>query len=124
AILYKSITGKNDFDSLAILQRDYILGRNQWGLSFIYNIGSQYPVKLHNQVAYFTGGYLPGGLSAGPAPALLLKNYNFKRTNFKYDYFNTDSVKYYDDWSDFVTNEPTIVGNATAIFVYGYYSNI
>ncbi len=124
AILYKDLTKKNDFDSLAILQRDYILGRNPWGLSFIYNIGSQFPVRLHNQVAYFTGGYLPGGLSAGPAPASLLKNYNIKRTNSKYDYFNTDSSMYYDDWGDFITNEPTIVGNATAIFVFGYYFNL
>ena len=29
---------------------------------------------------------------------------------------------FYDDWNDYITNEPTIVGNATALFVYGYYS--
>jgi len=123
AILYKKITGKKNFDSLAVLQRDYVLGRNPWGLSFIHNIGSQYPVQLHNQVAYFKNGYLPGGLAAGPAPADLLKNYNIPRTHLKYDYFNTDSVKYYDDWADYITNEPTIVGNATALFVFGFYSN-
>jgi hypothetical protein len=123
AILYKHLTGKNDFDSLAVYQRDYVLGRNPWGISFIYNIGSVFPKNFHSQIAYFKGGYLPGALSAGPAPLDLLENYNIERTNFTYDYFNTDSIKYYDDRMDYITNEPTIVGNATALFVYGYYSN-
>ena len=37
AILYKDLTGVSVFDSLAVSQRDYILGKNNWGLSFIYN---------------------------------------------------------------------------------------
>jgi endoglucanase len=118
-ILYSSLTGENTFDSLATYQKDYILGRNPWGISFIYSIGSTFPVHLHSQVAYFNNGYLPGALTAGPAPESLLKAYKIDRTNFKYDEFNTKSVKYYDDRMDFITNEPTIVGNATAIFVFG-----
>jgi hypothetical protein len=123
AILYKGLTHSNEFDSLAVFQRDYILGRNPWGLSFIYNIGKESVRNLHSQVAYFHNGYLPGGLSAGPAPMSVLKDFKIDRTNSKYDFFNTDSVKYYDDRNDYITNEPTISGNATAVFVYGYYSN-
>ncbi|MHB1687773.1 MAG: glycoside hydrolase family 9 protein [Ignavibacteriaceae bacterium] len=123
AILYKNITGNSDYDSLATFQRDYVLGRNPWGLSFIYDIGSVYPVHLHSQVGYFHGGYLPGALSAGPAPEAILKNYKIVRQDNKYDFFNTDDIKYYDDYSDYITNEPTITGNATALFVYGYYSH-
>ena len=119
-ILYKTLTGKKDFDSLATYQRDYILGRNPWGISFIYNIGSTFPKHLHSQIAYFHDGYLPGALSAGPSPESVLKNYDIKRENFQYDIFNSDDVKYYDDRWDYVTNEPTIVGNATALFVFGY----
>ncbi len=122
-ILYKSLTGKTDFDSLAAYQRDYVLGRNPWGISFIYNIGKVFPRHLHSQVAYFHNGYLPGALSAGPAPESILKNYAIKRTNFQYDIFNSDDVKYYDDRMDYITNEPTIVGNATALFVFGYLRN-
>lgn len=122
-ILYKSLTGKTDFDSLATYQRDYVLGRNPWGISFIYNIGKVFPRHLHSQVAYFHNGYLPGALSAGPAPESILKEYDIKRTNFQYDFFNSDDVKYYDDRMDYITNEPTIVGNATALFVFGYLRN-
>ncbi len=123
AILYKNITGSSKFDSLATDQRDYVLGRNPWGLSFIYNLGTDFPKHFHSQVAYFHGGYLPGALSAGPAPESILKQYQIKRENHIYDLFNSEAIKYFDDWSDYVTNEPTITGNATALFVYGYYSS-
>ena len=122
-ILYKDITGLNHFDSLAVDQRDYVLGRNPWGISFIYNIGSVFTNHFHSQVAFFNGGYLPGALSAGPAPENILKKYNIINTNRKYDLFNTDLIKYYDDLSNYITNEPTISSNATALFVYGYYSD-
>ncbi len=122
-ILYKNLTGSSRFDSLAIDQRDFVLGRNPWGLSFIYNIGTQFPHHLHSQVAYFHGGYLPGALAAGPAPESLLKKYKIKIKNFHSNFFNTGTSKYYDDRFDYITNEPTIVSNATALFVYGFYSN-
>lgn len=122
-ILYKKISGSKEFDSLNIFQRDLVLGKNPWGLSFIYNIGTQFPKNLHSQTAFFNGGYLPGALTAGPAPLSILKNYNINRKNFEFDEFNSDSLKYYDDVMDYITNEPTIIGNATALFVFGCLSN-
>jgi hypothetical protein len=122
AILYKNLTGVSIYDSLAILHRDYVLGRNPWGLSFIYNIGTRFPVNLHSQVAYFNNGRLPGAISAGPAPADLLSKYNIDRQNNMYNSFNTKSVKYFDDKMDYITNEPTIVSNATGLFVFAYYA--
>nr|MBP9582339.1 glycoside hydrolase family 9 protein [Ignavibacterium sp.] len=94
-----------------------------WGVSFIYNVGSNFSKHLHSQVAFFNNGYLPGALTAGPAPAQLLDNYKIKIINNEYDKFNTDSIKYFDDRFDYITNEPTIIGNATALFVFGCYSN-
>ena len=122
AILYKKLTGSTEFDSLSIFQRDYVLGRNPWGVSFIYNIGTIFPKNLHSQVAFFNKGYLPGGLAAGPAPSDILEKYEIKRINYVFDEFNSDKIKYYDDRMDFITNEPTIAGNASALFVFGYFS--
>ncbi len=122
AILYKNLTGSAKYDSLIVLHRDYILGRNPWGLSFIYNIGETYPQHFHSQIAYFKNGYLPGAISAGPAPVSILNEYDIKRENFRYNAFNTDSIKYFDDRQDYITNEPTIVTNATGLFVFGYFS--
>jgi len=123
SILYKRLTGSNEFDELTKNHFDYILGRNQWGVSFIYNIGSNSVKNLHSQVAFFNHGYLPGGLSAGPAPKSLLDKYKIQRTNFGLSIFNSDSLEFYDDRNDFICNEPTISSNATALFVFGYFSN-
>lgn len=121
SILYKKLTGSQTFDSLSIYQRDFILGRNAWGISFIHNIGKKYPKNLHSQIAYFNNGYLPGGLSAGPAPKTLFNNRDLSIKNFEYNLFNSEEVKYHDDYADYITNEPTLAGNATALFVIGYY---
>lgn len=123
SILYKKLTGSNEFDSLNIFQRDYVLGRNPWGVSLIYNIGSNFSKNLHSQVAYFNNGYLPGALVAGPVPSNLLINYSINRINSDYEEFNSKEIKYFDDRMDYLTNEPTIVGNATALFVFGFFSD-
>ena len=122
AILYKKLTGSNEFDSLNIYQRDYILGRNPWGISFINNIGTVFSKNLHSQVAFFNNGYLSGALTAGPAPSNLLEKYKIQRLNNDNE-FNSADIKYFDDRMDYITNEPTIVGNATALFVFGVLSN-
>ncbi|MFB3057817.1 MAG: glycoside hydrolase family 9 protein [Ignavibacteriaceae bacterium] len=123
AILYESLTGSEQFDSLIILQRDYILGRNPWGLSFINGIGEKYPEHIHSQIAFFNYGNLPGALSAGGAPVSIINKYEIARSDSSFSFFNSQSVAYFDDWNDYITNEATIFGNATALFVYGYFSN-
>jgi hypothetical protein len=119
SILYKKLTNSTEFDSLNIFQRDYILGRNPWGISFIYNIGSNFSKNLHSQVAFFNNGYLPGALAAGPAPSFILEKFLIQRIKQNYTEFNSNETKYFDDRMDYITNEPTIVGNATALFVFG-----
>lgn len=122
AILFKDLTRSSIFDSLAVAQRDFVLGKNNWGVSFVFNIGKVFSKNIHHQISYLNGGYLPGAVSAGPAPVSLLKNYQIERKNNTYNRFNLDTVKYFDDRMDYITNEPTIGTNATAVFVFGYYS--
>jgi len=119
AILWKKLTGSSEYDTLKFFQSDYILGKNPWGISFIYNIGKNYTRKFHSQIAFFRDGYLPGAVSAGPAPKSVLDNYKIERAETKESEFNSSDVLYFDDKNDFITNEPTIVSNATAIFVFG-----
>lgn len=123
-ILYKTLTNDNTFDTLDVFQRDFIFGKNQWGVSFIYNIGSNFPKNFHHQIAYYNKGYLPGGFAAGPVTKEFLDAYNipFEKSD-KYSKFQTDDSYYRDDRMDYICNEPTITANATAIFVMGYYSH-
>lgn len=121
-LLWKEGSKDNTFDSLFYFVRDYVLGRNSWGKSFVFNFGSNFAKNFHNQISYLNGGYLPGAVTAGPAPSEILKNYNIERTNLSDEKFNSLDVKFYDDRADYVTNEPTIVTNATAIFFFTYFT--
>lgn len=122
AILYKQVTGSDDFDNLAILNRDFILGRNPWGKSFITNIGTDFPRNAHHQIAFYNSSYIPGALVSGPAPDTLFTKFNFTIPDDEMKIFNTSAI-YSDDLQNFLTNEPTILSNATALFIFGYYSN-
>jgi hypothetical protein len=121
SILYKKLTGSEDFDNLAVLNRDFILGRNPWGKSFISGIGKNFPRKIHHQIAFFNNGYIPGAMVSGPVPDSLFKNYSFTIPSDKLSEFS-DSAIYSDEFDNYLTNEPTISSNATALFIFGYYS--
>lgn len=123
AILWKRLTGKNDFDSLMTFQRDYMLGKNQWGVSFIFNIGKVFSKNFHSQVGYFRKGYLPGAVAAGPISRKKLEGYKIKTNQIDpFREFQTESSVYQDMREDYVTNEPSISTNATALFLIGYFA--
>ena len=61
AILWNQLNNSHQFDSLIVTQLDYIFGKNPWGVSFIYNFGTNFSRYFHSQIAYFHKGYLPGG---------------------------------------------------------------
>ncbi|MGD8779237.1 MAG: glycoside hydrolase family 9 protein [Ignavibacteria bacterium] len=123
-ILYKELTHDNYFDTLDVFQRDFILGKNQWGLSFISQVGDNYVKNFHHQVSYLKSIDLPGGLSGGPVTKEFLSNYDIPFEKFDYlSKFQTDSSYFRDDRNDYISNEPSITANATGIFVFGFYGN-
>jgi hypothetical protein len=118
-ILWTRLTNDKSFNVLATLQKDFILGRNPWGISFIFNVGKNFTKNFHHQVSSIKGK-LNGGFAAGPATKEFLKNFNITYENpDKYAKFQTNEMYYRDDRFDYITNEPTISANATAIFVFG-----
>ncbi|MCE1188220.1 MAG: glycoside hydrolase family 9 protein [Ignavibacteria bacterium] len=118
AALYTRLNSTRQYDTLIQAQIDFLFGKNPWGVSFVQNWGTEYVKNLHSQVAFFHNGYLPGGISAGPAPVTVLKNFSIKRENFLYKKFNSAEIEFYDDRHDYITNEPTIITNATAILLF------
>lgn len=116
SMMYRLLGAGDIFDNLAIRQLDYIFGKNPWGKSFVTGLGNSSIRNLHSQIGYFNNNNLPGGIAAGPATTEILKNYDITRKNLTGQEFNSDKVEYYDDRFDYVTNEPAIVTNATAVF--------
>jgi endoglucanase len=118
-ILYKKIVRSATYDTLATLQRDFIFGRNPWGVCFINGFGKNYSRNFHHQIS-FLKGKLRGGFAAGPATKEFIDKYKIKYDRGdKYSKFQSEDMYYRDDRQDYITNEPTISGNATAIFVFG-----
>ncbi len=118
-ILYRKLTGDRQYDTLMAAQKDFVLGKNPWGISFIYGFGSKFTTNFHHQISYFKGK-LPGGFAAGPVEKKIVDD-------FKIPYNGSDRLAehqssefyYRDEKEDYITNEPTISSNAVAIFVYG-----
>ena len=92
--------------------------------SYPFYIGDAYPLHLHSQIAYFNNSYLPGALTGGAASVQILNTYYIESSDSTYSNFNSDSESYYDDWNDYITNEPKICGKATALFVFGFLSRV
>ncbi len=123
SILLKKISSNFEYDSLIIYQRDYIFGRNQWGVSFISNIGFEFAKNFHSQLAYLNNSFLPGAVAAGPVSKNSFSKYKIEiEGKDRFNKFQTTEAVYFDDRMDYVTNEPTITANATALFVIGWFS--
>ena len=75
AHFHKKLTGAHDYDGFAQQQRDWVLGMNAWGVSFIIGAGSTFPFWPQHQVANLSGSHdgtspiLLGAVVDGPAPA-------------------------------------------------------
>ncbi|MFH1195543.1 MAG: glycoside hydrolase family 9 protein [bacterium] len=119
-ILWKKLTKDESFKELETFQRDFVLGRNQWGVCFISKVGNNYTKNFHHQVGYFNQNNLPGAVSAGPISKKAYNDYKiqFDRAD-KFIDFQTEDAVYRDDKNDYLSNEPSIVLNATAVFVFG-----
>lgn len=120
-ILYHSLTGDISFRHISALSRDFVLGRNRWGVSFINGFGENYSKNIHSQIAHFNHGVLPGAMVGGPAPLKIQQQ--FVDYTDQYTYFN-DDIHYSDNRMNFITNEAAIISNAAAFFVMGYHSDI
>ena len=99
---------------------DYIFGKNNWGVGFIFS--KKYPNSvqhIYSQIYQLTNTFPEAVISEGPAPR---QAHDQNLSFFKFDPktqptapFNTDKVVFYDHGTDFVTQESTITGQAFAL---------
>ncbi|WP_433293866.1 glycoside hydrolase family 9 protein [Actinoplanes sp. CA-030573] len=64
--LYRSASGDTSFAAFATRQRDWLLGANAWGTSFMIGVGSTFPRCPQHQIANLTGRTLTGAVVNGP----------------------------------------------------------
>jgi endoglucanase len=130
--LYERLRGDGRYQELPRRIRDFALGVNAWGVSFISGIGTVYPRYIHSNLAteLSKSGAIPamtltGGVSLGPIEREYWEK-EWKRlvprpALDRYARFQPPDCLYHDHSHDFVTNEPCIYGSAEAILFFSHY---
>ncbi|MGE8292679.1 MAG: glycoside hydrolase family 9 protein [Sphingobacterium sp.] len=118
---YKDLTGDNQFDELEQANFDWLFGTNPWGTSMVYGLPSwgDTPVDPHSAFTYLGKHPIDGGLVDGPIMASTYRNLIGIKLNKPDSYvdFQSDLAVYHDDYGDYSTNEPTMDGTASLIYL-------
>jgi len=124
-LLYEQMTGDAQYHAFMLAQRDWLLGRNPWGMPMFTGIprGGEYPEDVHTSIWALTRREAPGGLVDGPVYATI---YNALRgltltAPDEFAPFQNAYVVYHDDIGDYSTNEPTMDGTADAIYPMAFF---
>ncbi len=120
AIMYYYLTSDTLFLNIATAQRDYLLGRNNWGISFVIGLGEEYPLNAHAQVNSLIDLQI-GGIVGGPAEINSWKKVfpNLQIINDRFVRFQSNIV-YHDNQEDYYTNEVALDYAAPSIFIFLY----
>jgi len=126
-ILYEKMTGDKQFRPIMSAHRDWLLGRNPWGVSQFADI----PEKEGNTPLYphsvMTGlnRRITGAMNDGPVYTSIYNSLaGIRLVNpDPYAKFQSDLVVYHDDVGDYSTNEPTLDGTAEALFFIATFGN-
>lgn len=126
-ILYEKMTGDFQYHNYLLSMRDWLLGRNPWGVSMFMNIPAQgpYPHDVHTSTWALDKKEVPGGLVDGPIYSSIYKS--LKGIHLTHDdayaAFQNPYVVYHDDIGDYSTNEPTMDGTACAVMLMAYFAS-
>jgi hypothetical protein len=119
---YQSMTGDTRYREFAAKQRDWLLGRNPWGVSMFTEIPKDgvYPHDVHLFGTAILKKSIRGGLVDGPVYRRVfqtLKGVTIREPD-PFALFQDERAVYHDDISDYSTNEPTMDGTAAAILLW------
>jgi endoglucanase len=120
AVLYEKMTGDRRYRVLAAEARDWIFGRNPWGVSMVIGVPEKGNPSRHPHHRFFSmAKILPvGGLVDGPVYKGI--NDSLKFDSFgddAYARFQSDVGVYHDGFADFSTNEPIIDGTVSLLLL-------
>ncbi|MEO7119598.1 MAG: glycoside hydrolase family 9 protein, partial [Ginsengibacter sp.] len=100
---------------------DWLFGCNPWGTSMVYGLpaNGDTPTDPHSSLAYLYHYPLDGGLVDGPVYGSIFRNLRGLKLLHADSYaaFQSDYVVYHDDAGDYSTNEPTMDGTASLIYL-------
>jgi len=120
AILYERMTGDQRYRTLATEARDWVFGRNPWGVSLVVGVpGRGVASTRPHHLFYKLRKQLPvGGVVDGPVYKDI--NDRLKFSPFgedRYARFQSEAGVYHDCYEDFSTNEPIIDGTVSLLLL-------
>jgi endoglucanase len=118
---YRQLTGDKAFSELEQANFDWLFGCNPWGTSFVYGLpfNGDTPTDPHSAFTHLKNYPIDGGLVDGPVYGSIYKNL-IGITLYQpdeYAEFQSDVAVYHDDYGDYSTNEPTMDGTASLIYL-------
>ena len=121
AMWYKQLSGDATFSELEQANIDWLLGANPWGTSMIYGLPSwgDTPSDPHSAFTHLGKFPIDGGLVDGPVYTSIYENLiGIQLTKpDAYAEFQSDLAVYHDDYGDYSTNEPTMDGTASLVYL-------
>ena len=118
---YRKLTNDKTFDQLEQANFDWLFGCNPWGTSFVYGLPSNgdTPEDPHSAFTHLKNYPIDGGLVDGPVYGSIygkLIGITLYQPD-EYADFQSNLVVYHDDYGDYSTNEPTMDGTASLIYL-------
>jgi endoglucanase len=118
---YKELTDDKTYSELEQANFDWLFGCNPWGTSMVYGLPSwgDTPVDPHSAFTHLKNYPIDGGLVDGPVYGSIYKGLigiQLKDAD-EYAEFQSDVAVYHDDYGDYSTNEPTMDGTASLIYL-------
>ncbi|WP_245751158.1 glycoside hydrolase family 9 protein [Parafilimonas terrae] len=118
---YRQLTGDTTYQSLEQACFDWIFGCNPWGTSMVYGLPSwgDTPTDPHSAFTHLKNYPIDGGLVDGPVYTSIYKNLIGIQLHDEDEYapYQSDLAVYHDDYGDYSTNEPTMDGTASLIYL-------
>ena len=119
---YRKISGDKQYAQLEQAAFDWLLGCNPWGTSMVVGLPADgdHPDDPHSSFNVLYGYQTLGGLVDGPVYGSIYKQQRgvtIMRGD-EYVVFQSNAMVYHDDYGDYVTNEPTMDGTASLIYLF------
>lgn len=118
---YRKLTNDNTYIEMERACFDWIFGCNPWGTSMVYGFPTwgDTPVDPHSSFTHVAGYPIDGGLVDGPLyTATYRKQLGLQLAHDdEYAQFQSELAVYHDDVGDYSTNEPTMDGTASLIYL-------
>lgn len=119
---YRKLTGDDRYAELEQASFDWLMGCNPWGTSMVVGLPADrdYPDDPHSSLNVLYGYQTLGALVDGPVYGTIYRKQlgvTIVRGD-EYAAFQSPYVVYHDDYGDYVTNEPTMDGTASLVYLF------